>query len=120
MTPSAQRVRLGALCSAFGLLLALPPAYSWLSAHGPAALAVSAAAWSRYYYGSFVLLVVGGFGFLFTDAARTKVFHGGPMIDFSMGLAGVMVAFGFGRAWIPGLFLLLFGLRLMNGRSLLS
>ena len=120
MSPAEQRSRLGVLCAAFGLLLALPLAFSWLSAHGPAPAALSAAAWSRFYFGHFVLLVGCGFGLLFFDAARTRVFHGGPMIDFSIGLAGVMIAFGFGRGWIPGLFLLVFGLRLCKGRPLIS
>ena len=120
MTSAVQRSRLGLLCAAFGVALALPVAYAFLSARGPAPVAVSAAAWSRFYFAHFVLLVVSGFGFLFADAARTRVFHGGPMIDFSIGLAGVMIAFGFGRGWVPGVFLLAFGLRLSTGRPLIS
>jgi hypothetical protein len=108
------------MCAVFGLMLALPLAFAFLSARGPVPVAVSAAAWSRYYYVHFILLVVCGFGFLFADAARTRVFHGGPMIDFSIGLAGVMIAFGVGRGWVPGLFLIAFGLRLSTGRPLIS
>lgn len=117
---TTQRTRLGALCAGFGAVLALPVAFAFLSAHGPAPLTVSAAAWSRFYFAHFVLLVVCGFGYLFAASARSRVFHGGPMIDFSIGLAGVMIAFGFGRGWIPGLFLIAFGLRLSTGRPLIS
>ena len=120
MSPAGQRSWLGLLCVGFGLLLLAPPVLVWLSAHGPAPLSVSAAAWSRWYYGTFVALVASGFGFLYIEAARAKVFHGGPMIDFSIGLAGAMIAYGFGRGWVPGSFLVLFGLRLAGGRALLD
>lgn len=118
--PAAQRRRLGFLCAGFGLLLLAPAAMSWLSARGPAPLSISASAWSRYYFGTFVALVVAGYGLLLAAAARTKVFHGGPMIDFSIGMAGAMIAYGFGRGWVPGLFLVLFGLRLAGGHALLG
>ncbi len=118
--PAAQRVRLGSLCAGFGLLLLAPPLFIWLSSHGPAPVAVSAAVWSRCYYGAFIALVSIGFGGLFVDASRAKVFHGGPMIDFSIGMAGTMIALGFGRAWVPGAFLIGFGLRLMTGAPLLD
>lgn len=120
MTPAVQRSRLGALCAVFGLLLGAPFALNLLSSYGPAPLTVTAAAWSRYYFGTFVALVVSGFGLLFVEASRTKVFHGGPMIDFAIGVAGAMIAYGFGRGWVPGLFLVLFGLRLSSGRALLG
>ena len=120
MTPAVQRSRLGLLCAGFGLLLAAPVVLGWLSAHGPAPLNVSAAAWSRYYFGTFVLLVAAGYGFLFVESSRAKVFYGGPMIDFSIGVAGAMIAYGFGRPWVPGAFLVAFGLRLMPGRALLK
>lgn len=121
MSPAAaQRTRLGVLCAFFGAALALPVAFAFLSAHGPSPLVVSPAFWSRFYFAHFVLLVVCGFGYLFVVSARARVFFGGPMIDFSIGLAGVMVAFGFGRAWVPGLFLLAFGLRLSTGRPLIA
>lgn len=120
MTPAVQRSRLGLLCAGFGLLLAAPVVFGWLSAHGPAPLAVSASAWSKYYFGTFVLLVASGYGLLFIESSRSKVFHGGPMIDFSIGVAGAMIAYGFGRAWVPGVFLVTFGLRLMNGTALIS
>jgi hypothetical protein len=67
-----------------------------------------------------VVLVAAGYGFLFASASRAKVFHGGPMIDFSIGVAGVMIAYGFGRPWVPGVFLILFGLRLLGGAPLLG
>jgi len=120
MSPALQRRRLGFLCAGFGLLLLAPVALAWLSSLGPAPLAISAPAWSRYYFGTFVILVAAGFGLLLADSVRTKVFHGGPMIDFSIGVAGAMIAYGFGRGWVPGLFLVLFGLRLAGGRALLG
>lgn len=118
--PAALRSRVGTVCAAFGALLLAPVAFAWLSAHGPAPQAVTAAAWSRYFYGTFVALVACGFGTIYLDAAGSKVFHGGPMIDFSIGVAGAMIAYGFGRGWVPGAFLLAFGLRLMTGRPLLG
>lgn len=114
-----QRSRLGLLCAGFGVLSLAPLALAWLSAHGPAPMAVSGAAWSRIFFGEFVALVALGYGYILGLAAKNRVFHGGPMIDFSLGMAGVMIAFGFGRGWVPGLFLLAFGLRLSNGRALL-
>ena len=120
MTPLEQRSRLGLLCAAFGALALAPLLLSWLSAYGPAPLALSASVWSRLYFGQFLALVILGYGYILAAAARRRVFHGGPMIDFSIGLAGVMIAFGFGRGWIPGLFLLAFGLRLSTGRPLIS
>lgn len=120
MTPAVQRSRLGQLCVGFGALLFAPFLLGWLSAHGPAPLSVSASAWSKYYFGTFVALVASGYGFLFVEASRSKVFHGGPMIDFSIGVAGAMIAYEFGRAWVPALFLGGFGVRLMNGAPLLG
>ncbi len=119
MSAQEQRSRLGLLCAAFGALSLAQALFSWLSAHGPAPAAVSAPAWSRLLYGQFIALVVLGYGYILALTARSRVFHGGPMIDFSIGLAGVMIAFGFGRGWVPGPFLLLFGLRLSTGRALL-
>jgi hypothetical protein len=119
LEPARQRSRLGALCALFGALLLVPVALSGLSAYGPTAFSLSGAAWSRLFFGQFVALVALGYGYLFARAAKEKVFHGGPMIDFSIGLAGAMIAFGFGRGWVPALFLLAFGLRLSTGRPLL-
>jgi hypothetical protein len=42
------------------------------------------------------------------------------MLDFTIGLGLLVIASSFGRAWIPGAFLLAFGLRLANGRALLA
>lgn len=116
---SRERSRLGFLCAGFGLLSLAPLALAWLSSHGPAPMAVSGAAWSRIFFWEFVALVVAGYGYILILTAKRKVFHGGPMIDFSIGMAGVMIAFGFGRGWVPGIFLLVFGLRLSTGRALL-
>lgn len=116
---SRERSRLGFLCAGFGALSLAPLALAWLSSHGPAPMAVSGAAWSRIFFWEFVALVVLGYGYILGGAARRRVFHGGPMIDFSIGMAGVMIAFGFGRGWVPGIFLLVFGLRLSTGRALL-
>lgn len=120
MSPALQRSRLGFLCAAFGTALLAPIAMGALSAFGPAPLTITASAWSRWYFGTFVALVVAGYGGLLLEASRTKVFHGGPMVDFSIGLAGAMIAYGFGRGWVPGVFLVLFGLRLTSGRALLE
>lgn len=117
--PTLQRSRLGLLCAAFGALSLAPLAMAWLSTHGPSPMTLSGTDWSRLFFGQFIALVVVGYGYILAVTAKGQVFHGGPMIDFSIGLAGVMVAFGFGRGWIPGTFLLLFGLRLATGRALL-
>ena len=119
MNPAQQRSRLGLLCAAFGVLSLAPLALAWPSAYGPSPLTLSGTAWSRLFFGQFIALVVAGYGYIFVSTAKRHVFHGGPMIDFSIGLAGVMIAFGFGRGWIPGSFLLLFGLRMATGRALL-
>jgi len=115
-----QRSRLGTLCAAFGALLLAPVLLSRLSAYGPSAFTLTGPAWSRLFFGQFIALVVLGYGYLLISASKRKVFHGGPMIDFSIGLAGVMIAYGFGRGWVPALFLLAFGLRLCTGRPLIS
>lgn len=115
-----QRSRLGLLCAGFGVLSLAPLALAWLSSHGPTPMSISAAMWSKIFFGEFIWLVVLGYGYILSVTAKKHMFHGGPMIDFSIGLAGVMIAFGFGRGWIPGLFLVLFGLRLMTGRALLG
>ncbi|MEQ1920382.1 MAG: hypothetical protein ABL955_14420 [Elusimicrobiota bacterium] len=117
--PTEQRARLGLLCAAFGALSLAPLALSWLSAYGPAPLAWSAATWSRIYFGQFIALVVAGYGCILAMTVKRRVFHGGPMLDFTIGLGLLAIASSFGRAWIPGVFLLAFGLRLANGRALL-
>ncbi len=120
MTDAAtQRSRLGLLCAGFGVILLAPLAMAWLSSHGPNPLVLSGAAWSRIYYAEFIALVVIGYGYILSVTAKRRVFHAGPMADFSIGMAGVMIAYGFGRGWVPGVFLMIFGLRLATGKALL-
>ncbi|MBI4060535.1 MAG: hypothetical protein HY403_03810 [Elusimicrobia bacterium] len=119
-SPPRQRFRLGLLCAAFGMLSLSPLALAWLSAYGPKPLVFSAATWSRLYFGQFVALVALGYGYILLSAAKRHVFHGGPMLDFTIGLGLLVVASSLGPAWIPGAFLLAFGLRLASGRPLLA
>ena len=120
MNPAEQRSRLGLLCAAFGALSLAPLALSGLSSYGPAALTLSGRTWSRLFFGQFIALVVLGYGYLMAVAAKRHVFHGGPMLDFTIGLGLLVVASSLGRAWIPGAVLIAFGLRLSTGRPLLS
>lgn len=119
-TPAGQRSTLGLLCAAFGALSLAPLLLSWLSAYGPAPLAWTAAAWSRLYFGLFLSLVLLGYGYILAAAAKRHVFHGGPTLDFTIGLGLLAVASSLGRAWIPGAVLIAFGLRLSTGRALLQ
>ena len=119
-TPVEQRTALGLLCAAFGALALAPLLLSWLSAYGPAPLAWSASTWSRLYFAQFIGLVVIGYGYILAITAKRHIFHGGPMLDFTIGLGLLAVASSFGRPWIPGVFLLAFGLRLATGRALLQ
>lgn len=132
MPEAALRRAVGRLCAALGLVHFLPAAYVWLSSGGPAPVLVGARAWSLFFYGHFVLLVAGGLGLQAASAARSKVFHGGPLIDFLLGAAGFMILETFsalalrggaGPSWpalLPGLALAAFGLRLGTGRPLLT
>lgn len=120
MSPTEQRNRLGILCAAFGALSLAPLAMTWLSSYGPNPIALSGAAWSRIFFGQFVALVVSGYGYIFFSTAKGRLFHGGPMLDFTIGLGVLVIASSLGRAWIPGAFLIAFGLRLANGRPLLA
>ena len=120
MGPAAQGVTVGRLMAAFGLLGLAPVAFMLLSAAGPSPLRVSPRAWSLFYFGHFVALVAAGYGWLLTRAAREKVFHGGPMLDFTIGLGALVIASSLGRGWLPGVFLVAFGLRLMTGAPLLG
>lgn len=120
MSPAEQRSRLGLMCAAFGTLSLAPLAMTWLSAFGPNPFALDAPAWSRLYYAQFVALVVSGYGYIFYSTAKRRVFHGGPMLDFTIGLGILVIASSLGRAWIPGAFLIAFGLRLSGGRPLLA
>lgn len=119
MSPAKQRNRLGLLCAGFGVLSLAPLAMTWLSAYGPNPFTPSGTAWSRLFYAQFVGLVVSGYGYVFFSTAKSRVFHGGPMLDFTIGLGLLVVASSLGRPWIPGVFLLVFGLRLAGGRALL-
>lgn len=120
MNPTEQRSRLGLLCAAFGALSLAPLLMSWLSTYGPAPLALPATVWSRLFFGQFIALVVSGYGYILALTAKKDVFHGGPMLDFTIGLGLLAIASSFGRPWIPGVFLLAFGLRLTTGRALLQ
>ena len=125
---AALRRDLGRLSAAFGLLHLAPAAFVWLSALGPASLNLTARQWSLFFYAHFVAFVAAGYGLQAAAAVRTRVFHGGPMIDFSIGAAGFMTlealcAAGLRAAsWpalIPGAALVVFGLRLTSGAPLL-
>ncbi|MBI2789388.1 MAG: hypothetical protein HYX59_11955 [Elusimicrobia bacterium] len=120
MSPAGQRNRLGLLCAGFGVLSLAPLAMTWLSAYGPNPVALSGPAWSLLYYAQFVALVVSGYGYIFFSTAKRNVFHGGPMLDFTIGLGLLVIASSLGRAWVPGAFLIAFGLRLAGGRPLLA
>lgn len=114
-TPAGLRRGLGAWAAALGLAHLLPVAFVALSAAGPSPLAVSPRAMSLYYYGHFIALTLGGLGWLFTRSARDGLFHGGPFIDFSVVLAGFILAASV-NGWLAGPFLVAAGLRLTNGR----
>lgn len=120
MSPAVQRAALGRLSLVFGALALAPVAMAWLSARGPAPLSVTAAAWSRLYFGHFVAFVVSGYGYLFAAGRKAGVFYEGPMLDFTVGLGVLVLVSSFGRGWIPGLFLIGWGLRLMNGRPVVG
>ncbi len=123
------RRRLGALAAVFGLLHLAPVAFVWLSSLGPAPVTASAGVVSRLFYAHFLALVTCGLGLQFYASARSRVFYGGPFIDFTLGAVGFMLiesaagalARG-GTSWpvlLPGICLLAFGLRLASGRPLL-
>lgn len=132
MPEAALRRAVGRLCAALGLVHFLPAAFVWLSSGGPSPVLVSARAWSLFFYAHFVLLVAGGLGLQAWAAARSKIFHGGPLIDFLLGVTGFMILEtlaalalrgGAGPSWpalLPGLALAAFGLRLGTGRALLN
>jgi hypothetical protein len=131
MPEAALRRVLGRYAAVFGLALLLPVAYVWLSSGGPAPVLWSARAWSLFFFIHFLGFVVGGLGLQALSAARSRVFHGGPLIDFLLGVAGFMLLEsacaaalrrGAGPSWpalLPGAALLAFGLRLAGGRPLL-
>ena len=132
MNPAAQRVALGRLCASFGLLHLLPVAFVLLSSVGPAPVLIAARAWSQFFFGHFVALVVCGLGFLLAVSARERVFHGGPMIDFLVVMGGFVLVASFGGALLhkgagpswpaltPGAYLLWRGLVLQSGRPMFA
>lgn len=129
MPEAGLRRALGRVALVFGLLHLLPTAFVWLSAGGPSPVLIPARAWSLFFYGHFIALTVTGVGMCGLDAARTKLFHGGPLIDFVLGVTGFMLlesvaAFGgtglSPLALLPGLALAAYGLRLGTGRPLLG
>ena len=129
MPEAALRAALGRTVAVFGALYLLPVAFVWLSSGGPSPLMVSARLWSYFFYVHFILLTAAGLGLQAFSASRSKLFHGGPLIDFLIGMAGFMLletvaglALSGGRSWpalLPGLALVGFGLRLGTGRPLL-
>jgi|GEM_PF-1999619 len=130
MPEALLRRRLGLLAAAFGLLHLAPVAFVWLSSLGPAPVAVPAALLSRLFYAHFIALTAAGVGLQAYAASRSKLFYGGPFIDFTLVVVGFMLiesaAGAFlsgGTSWpilTPGAALFAFGLRLANGRPLLN
>lgn len=132
MPEGALRRALGRLCAAFGLAHLLPVAFVWLSSGGPAPVMIAARTWSLFFYAHFIALAAGGLGLQAWSASRAKLFYGGPLIDFLIGVtafmmletaAGLALRRGAGPSWpalLPGLMLLAFGIRLGTGRPLLG
>jgi hypothetical protein len=132
MPEARLRRRLGGVCAAFGLAHLLPVAFVWLSSGGPAPVLIAARTWSIFFYVHFIALVAGGLGLQAFSAARAKLFYGGPLIDFLLGVtafmiletfAGLALRRGAGPSWpalLPGLALIAFGVRLGTGRPLLG
>ena len=132
MPEAGLRRALGRFCSVMGLLILLPVAYVGLSSVAPSPLAITAREWSLFFYVHFIVLVAGGLGLQGFRAARAKVFYGGPLIDFLLGVTAFMLLETFsalalrrgaGPSWpavVPGALLIVFGLRLGTGRPLLG
>lgn len=130
--PTSQRVTLGAICAGFGLIHLLPVMFILLSSGGPAPVLVSASVWSQLFFGHFVGLVMGGLGYLLFDSAHKQIFHGGPVIDFLLlltgfilvsSVGGVLLSKGTGPSWpalLPGIYLIILGLRLRTGRAFIG
>ena len=95
-------------------------------------MTISARAWSLFFYAHFIALTAAGLGWQAFSAARSKIFYGGPLIDFLLGVTAFMILETFsalalrrgaGPSWpalLPGLLLIGFGLRLGTGRPLLG
>ena len=132
MPEAALRRSLGRVCVFFGLGHLLPVAFVWLSSGGPAPVMIAARTWSIFFYAHFIALVTGGLGLQAVAGARAKVFYGGPLIDFLIGVtifmmfetaAGLALRRGAGPSWpalLPGLLLVAFGIRIGTGRPLLG
>ncbi|HXS99448.1 MAG TPA: hypothetical protein VN915_02135 [Elusimicrobiota bacterium] len=132
MPEAALRRALGRWCFALGLAQLLPVAFVWLSSGGPAPVLAAARTWSLFFYIHFIVLVAGGLGLQAWSASRAKLFYGGPLIDFLIGVTGFMILetisglalrSGAGPSWpalLPGLALIIFGVRLGTGRPLLG
>jgi hypothetical protein len=132
MPETALRRALGRVCVAFGLAHLLPVAFVWLSSGGPAPVLIAARTWSLFFYVHFIAFVAGGLGLQALAGARAKVFYGGPLIDFLIGVtafmiletvSGLALRRGAGPSWpalLPGLLLTAFGVRLGTGRPLLG
>jgi hypothetical protein len=132
MPEGGLRLALGRLCAVFGLAHLLPVAFVWLSSAGPAPVLIAARTWSVFFYAHFIALVAAGLGLQAYSASRAKLFYGGPLIDFLIGVTGFMMLETFsglalnrgtGPSWpalLPGLALTAFGLRLTTRRPLLG
>ncbi len=132
MPEAGLRRTLGRVCVGFGLAHLLPVAFVWLSSGGPAPVLIAARMWSLFFYAHFIALVTGGLGLQAYVASRAKVFYGGPLIDFLLGVTAFMILEtisalalrrGAGPSWpalLPGLMLIAFGVRLGTGRPLLG
>ena len=132
MLEARLRRALGRVCAAFGFLHLLPVSFVWLSSGGPAPLMIAARTWSLFFYIHFIALVAGGLGLQALTAARARLFYGGPLIDFLLGVTAFMLLETFaalalrrgaGASWpalLPGLLLIAFGARLGTGRPLLG
>jgi hypothetical protein len=125
------RRRLGAVCASFGLLHLLPCALVWLSSGGLRPIAWTLRTWSLLYYFHFLGLVFAGIGVQAHLAFRTRLFYGGPFIDFLLGVGGFMILETFAATLggtgsasilqlVPGAALAAYGARLAGGRPLLG
>jgi hypothetical protein len=132
MPEARLRRTLGRVCVGFGFAHLLPVAFVWLSSGGPAPVMIAAHTWSIFFYVHFIALVTVGLGLQALFASRAKVFYGGPLIDFLLGVTAFMLLETFcalalrrgaGPSWpalLPGLMLIAFGVRLGTGRPLLG
>ena len=115
--PSRQRSQLGCICIVFGLLMFALLALTWLSFYGPSPYFLHTTTISHLYFALYVLLTATGYLYIFLSGLSSRIFHAGPMADFSIGLGILVVIASLGYAWMPAVFLVLFGLRLTFGKS---